>query len=443
MPPSPLDLPWASPAARAFLDQAAQRYGGLSLDALDREVRDQLTDHEHLVDDDCVNLYAGTNAINPRAGKLLASTIGSRPSLGHPGDKYNKGMAHADRIEAIAMLLLRRVLRADFVEHRAPSGSLANLFAFMATCRPGDRILSFSDAAAGHPTHHREGAAGLYGLDVHEEPFDTRTMDVDIVGLRGAAQRLRPRLIIVAGSMCLFPYNVRAVREIADTVGARVLYDAAHMGGLIAGGHFQQPLDEGAHLMTGSTYKSFGGPPSGFVATRDAEIAEAVDRVAYPGLTANFDLARTAALAVAVMDLLEHGPAYGQACIDNARALAEALEAAGVEVFSVAGKGHTASQHVAVRASAYGGGNSACKRLEAANVLMTGIGLPGPAVPGDYNGIRIGTQEVTRRGMQPGDMRTVADFVARVLVKDEDPARVRSEVVAFRRAFAGLRYVRP
>ncbi|KPV46065.1 serine hydroxymethyltransferase, partial [Kouleothrix aurantiaca] len=176
------------------------------------------------------------------------------------------------------------------------------------------------------------GAAGLYGLNIHDVPYDAARMTSDLAALREEALRLRPKLIIIAGSMCLFPYPVAEVRAIADAVGAYLMYDAAHMSGLIAGGEFQQPLAEGAHLMTSSTYKSFGGPPSGIILTDDAELAQRLDAIAYPGLTANFDLAKTAALVVAMLDLREFGRAYAQMCIANARALAAVLADAGCPV---------------------------------------------------------------------------------------------------------------
>lgn len=434
---------WIPADAAAFIAAQEMRLGALSPDDLDREAHRLVAAHEASVDRQSINLYAGTNIPNPRASALLASSIGSRPNLGHPGAKYNKGMAHAEQLEVMLSMLLRRLFKARFVEHRVGSGSLANLYAFMATCKPGDSIMAFSDAAAGHPTHHEIGAAGLYGLKVHEVPFDTARMDVDVDALRAAAKRIGPRLIIVAGSMCLFPYNVRAVREIADEVSAYVLYDAAHMGGLIAGGAFQQPLAEGAHLMTGSTYKSFGGPPSGVVLTNEPDLAARLDRIAFPGLTANFDLSRTAAMIIAVLDLLEHGQDYARACIANARALAEAMANEGIDVFRPEGREtFTQSQHVALVAAPYGGGNAASARIEPANILFTSIGLPLPAVAGDANGIRIGTQEVTRWGMSPVTMHEIARLIARVLVMKEDPARVRPDVISLRSAFQAIGYVR-
>ncbi|WP_374371814.1 serine hydroxymethyltransferase [Dongia sp.] len=434
---------WIPAEAATFIAAQEARFDALSLDALDLEAHRLIAAHERLVDHDCINLYAGTNIPNPRGSALLASSIGSRPNLGHPGAKYNKGMAHADQLEVMLSTLLKRLFKARFVEHRVGSGSLANLYAYMATCRPGDAIMAFSDAAAGHPTHHEIGAAGLYGLKVHDVPFDIARMDIDADALRDAAKRIHPRLIIVAGSMCLFPYNLRAVREIADEIGAYVLYDAAHMGGLIAGGAFQQPLAEGADLMTGSTYKSFGGPPSGMVLTNSPELAARLDRIAFPGLTANFDLGRTAAMIIAVLDLLEHGPAYAETCIKNAQALAQAMDAAGIAVFRPeARETFTQSQHVALDARPYGGGNAASARIEPANILFTSIGLPLPAVAGDANGIRIGTQEITRWGLLPADMTTIAELTARVLVRQEAAAQVREDVIAFRRGFQTIHFIR-
>ena len=435
--------PGASGAANEFHRDLARSLATSNLAGLDVQLHEWARAAEHLVDHECINLYAGTNTMNPRAKALLASSIGLRPSLGHPGEKYNKGVHEIERIEVLAIELLKRLFNAPFVEYRAPSGSIANLYAFMATCRPGDTIFAFDDAAAGHPTHHAIGAAGLYGLNVLAMPFDAARMDVDVDGLRRLAREAKPKLLIVAGSMCLFPYDVAAVRGIADEVGAWVLYDAAHMGGLIAGGAFQQPLAEGAHLMTGSTYKSFGGPPSGMVLTTEASLAAKLDRIAYPGLSANFDAAKTAALALATMDLLEHGRAYAQQMIANAQALAEALAAQGVAVFRPAARDRfTVSQHVALDARPYGGGNRASAHIEAANILFTSIGLPLPALAGDANGIRLGTQEVTRWGLREDAMRDVALLIARVLVRGEAPAQVKADTLALRTPYQRLRYVR-
>jgi glycine hydroxymethyltransferase len=194
--------------------------------------------------------------------------------------------------------------------------------------------------------------------------------------------------------------------------------------------------------MTTSTYKSFGGPPAGLVLTDDAELAQRLDRIAYPGLTANFDLGKTAALIVAALDLKQHGPAYAAACIANAQALAEALAARGVPVHGAAGRGFTASHHVALPAHRWGGGTRASRQLEPANILASGIGLPLPEVAGDFNAVRLGTQEVTRWGLTPAEMPAVAGLMARVLVDGEAPGRVQPDVMALRGGFQSLHFVR-
>src|SRR5262249_41990799 len=186
----------------------------------------------------------------------------------------------------------------------------------------------------------------------------------------------------------------------------------------------------------------YGGPPSGLVLTTEKALAERLDQIAYPGVTANFDLGKTAALALATLDLIEHGRDYAEMCIANARALGAALEAKGLSGHAVEGRGHTESHHLALHAAPLGGGQRASKRLAEANVLLCGIGLPIAPVEADLNGIRIGTQEVTRFGFEPRHMPEIARFIARVFRGNEDPAQVRPEVVEYRRAFQKLHYVR-
>ena len=263
---------------------------------------------------------------------------------------------------------------------------------------------------------------------------------VDVEALRALARRVRPRLLTIGGSLNLFPHPVREIRLIADEVGARLLYDAAHMSGPIAGRAWQQPLEEGAHLMTMSTYKSLGGPPAGLVLTNEPDLARRLEEIAFPGLTANFDAAKTAALAMSLLDWKVHGRAYARAMVETAQALARSLAEEGVPVFAAA-QGFTRSHQIAVEAARWGGGQAAAGRLRHANLLACGIGLPGPAVDGDLNGLRLGTPEIVRRGMTPGDMPELARLLARAL-SAPDPAAVLGDVTAFRCHFNGLCFVR-
>ena len=398
-------------------------------------------ENREIHEDRCVNLNPATNVMNPKAEALLASGLGTRVSLGYPGDKYEMGLEAVEQIEVIASELAAEVFAARFAEIRVQSGAMANLYAFMATCSPGDRIIVPPAQIGGHVTHHPSGAAGLYRLQIHEAPIDASGYSVDLDGLRALALEIRPRLITIGGSLNLFAHPVRAVRKIADEVGAAVLFDAAHLSGMIAGGVWPNPLTEGAHLMTMSTYKSLGGPPSGLIVTNDPVLAQRIDGIAYPGLTANFDVAKSAALAITLLDWREFGRAYAQAMRDCARVLAQSLDRAGVPIFA-AEHGFTTSHQFAIEAERYGGGQAAAKLLRRANLLTSGIGLPGAAVPDDLNGLRIGTPEIARWGMTPAHMGVLASLIAGALSGRVEPESLAAEVTGFRRKFNTLRYVR-
>jgi glycine hydroxymethyltransferase len=197
---------------------------------------------------------------------------------------------------------------------------------------------------------------------VHPAPVNPETYTVDIEALRELAQEVQPSLITIGSSLNLFPHPVTEIRQIADSVGAYVLFDAAHLSGLIAGGAWPHPLANGAHLMTMSTYKSLGGPPSGLVLTNDAGLAERLDKIAFPGLTANFDAAKSASLAMTLLDWKVYGRAYAAEMVATAQALAGALADLGIPVFA-AGRGFTASHQFAVEAGRFGGGQRAAKLL--------------------------------------------------------------------------------
>jgi glycine hydroxymethyltransferase len=399
---------------------------------------DELIDTNQVIHDrTCVNLNPATNRMNPRAEAMLSARLGSRPSLGYPGEKYEMGLEAIEQIEVIAAELAARVFHARYAEVRVGSGALANLYAFMATCEPGDTIVAPPAEIAGHITHHAAGAAGLYRLRTVPAPVHRLTFTVDVDALARLAWTVRPKLITIGGSLNLVPHPVAAIREIADSVGAKVLFDAAHVCGVIAGEAWPNPLDQGAHLMTMSTYKSLGGPPSGLLVTNEAEIAQRVESIAYPGLTANFDAGKTAALAQTLLDWTVAGRAYARAMVDTARALAAHLAAAGLPVFSC-GQVVTTSHQFAVEAAAYRGGQAASRRLRRANLLACGIGLPVADVPGDVNGIRFGTPELARLGMTAADMPTLASFIARALTGE--PESVRGEVTAWRSRFRNVRF---
>ena len=433
--------PWVPEHAETYVQSLASRFAAQEADTLERELLALADENRTIHERDCVNLNPATNVMNPKAEALLSAGIGARPSLGYPGDKYEMGLEAIEKIEVMAAELAAQVFGARFAEIRVGSGALANLYVFMATAKPGDTIIAPPSSIGGHVTHHGAGAAGWYGIHTHPAPIDSATYTVDVDALRADARRLKPKLITIGGSLNLFPHPIREIRAIADQVGACVLFDAAHMSGMIAGHAWQQPLEEGAHVMTMSTYKSLGGPASGLIVTNDASIAQKLDAIAYPGLTANFDAAKSAALVMTLLDWKVHGRAYAVAMAETARALAEALHAKGVPMFA-RDRGMTTSHQFAVEAGTFGGGQAAAKLLRQANILSCGIGLPIAPVDGDANGLRIGTPEIVRWGMTPQDMPELAGFIADVLKGTRAAQSVAPEVTAFRRRFTKLHYMR-
>lgn len=434
-------------AKRAWVPEACealvQKYARQTAETASASLADRLDElalHSKLIhEQDCFNLNPATNAMNPRAERLLAAGLGSRPSLGYPGDKYEMGLEAIEEIEVIAAELCAEIFRARYAESRVPSGAMANLYGFMATCEPGDAIIVPPSTIGGHVTHHQAGCAGLYGLEIHSAPVDPDGYSVDLSALRELAARARPRLITVGGSLNLFPHPVGKIREIADKVGAKVLFDAAHQCGIIAGGAWPDPLGAGAHLMTMSTYKSLAGPAGGLIVTNDAVIAERLDAIAFPGMTANFDVAKSAALAMTMLDWREHGKAYARAMVDVAAALADALQVQGLPVFAKA-RGFTASHQFAIEARNFGGGQAASRKLRKAGFLASGIGLPIAPVDGDLNGLRIGTPELVRWGVTETDIPVIAKLIASALTGN-DPDMLAAEVGALRAGFDRIHYI--
>lgn len=432
--------PWLPDVAAERIDTITAGIRHADSDALTARIFELAERNRVIHERDCFNLNPATNVMNPKAESLLASGLGARPSLGYPGDKYEMGLEAIEEIEVIAAELAAEIFHAKHAEIRVGSGALANLYAFMATTRPGDAIIAPPASVGGHVTHHEAGCAGLYGLEVHRAPVSADGYTIDLDGLREQARTVRPRLITIGMSLNLFPHPVAEIRSIADEVDAFVLFDAAHQCGMIAGGVFPDPLAEGAHMMTMSTYKSLGGPAGGLVVTNESDLARRIEAIAFPGLTANFDVAKSAALAIGLLDWREFGPAYATAMSATALALAEALAAEGVPVFSTSG-GYTASHQFAVEAARYGGGQAASKTLRKAGILACGIGLPVAEVDGDVNGLRLGTPEIVRWGMTVDHMPRLAGIIAGALSSGA-PEDMAEDVAAWRGTFGRLHYIR-
>ena len=430
---------WATAASQELITRIASQVDTKAGADVQKWIEDLAQENHRLHDIEGINLNPATNILNPRAEKLLSSGMGSRASLGHPGDKYETGLGAIEQIEIITQELACEVFGSTYAEFRVPSGAIANLYAFMATTEPHDTIIAPPASIGGHVTHHKGGSAGLYRLNTISAPVDQTGYTIDIDALRKLAHEVKPKLITVGGSLNLFHHPIAQVRAIADEVGAKVLFDAAHLCGMIAGKVWPQPLVEGAHLMTFSTYKSLGGPAGGLIVTNDDEIAQKLDAIAYPGLTANFDAAKTAALGITLQDWKSVGRDYAQMMVKTSQALAQHLQSLGVNIFA-ADKGFTTSHQFAILAAPYGGGQTAARRMGEAGLLACGIGLPIEQVEGDLNGLRIGTPEIVRIGMKVEHMQDLAGFIACSLDTNVDPKSIQREITEWRKQFSGVHY---
>src|SRR3989442_222712 len=239
--------PWVPEPSEARVRTVAEAAANSTPASLLAELNRLVAENRQIHDVDSINLNPATNIMNPRAEAMLSANLGSRASLGYPGDKYEMGLEAIEQIEVIAAELVAEVFGASYAEVRVPSGAIANLYAFIATCEPGETIIAPPATIGGHVTHHAGGSAGQYRLNTVPAPVSADGYTVDVDALRTLAREVRPKLITIGGSLNLYPHPVGAIREIADEVGAKVLFDAAHLCGLIAGQAWPQPLEEGAH----------------------------------------------------------------------------------------------------------------------------------------------------------------------------------------------------
>ena len=430
--------PWVPADCETYIQRLADETARADSAALDARIDALIEENLRIHEAKCFNLNPATNVMNPKAEAVLARGLGSRPSLGYPGDKYEMGLEAIEQIEVIAAELCAEVFNAKYAEIRVASGALSNLYCFMATCEPGDAVIVPPANIAGHVTHHEAGAAGLYRLDIHHAPVNADGYTVDVDGLRDLAKRVKPKLITIGGSLNLFPHPVAKARAIADEIGAHLIFDAAHQCGIFAGKAWPNPLDEGAHLMTMSTYKSLGGPAGGLIVSNDAALMEKIDAIAFPGLTANFDAAKSAALAITMLDWREHGRAYAAEMIATAKALADAMAERGLPVFQTP-NGITTSHQFAIHTPQ--GGQAAAKKLRKAGFLTCGIGLPLPEVKGDMNGLRFGTPEIVRWGVTAKDVPALAELITETFTAN-DPETVAPKTAALRARFDTLHFVR-
>lgn len=390
----------------------------------------------------CLNLLAPEAPTSPTVRALLASEVGTRAAEGHigPVNRWFAGTAQIDEIEALCVELLKRAFRARYAEHRLVAGMVANLAVYTALAAPGETVMSLPQPVGGHSSNRTDGPAGVRGLRVVDVPFDPVRLEVDLDRFAAVAGAERPRIVALGASMTLFPFPVREMRAIVDGWGGRLYFDGAHQVGLIAGGQFQDPLREGAHVLTGSAGKTFSGPQSGLMVWDDPALTEPLGQAVFPTLAATHQVNRVAALAVAAAEVLEFGAVYMERIVRNAQALGAALHERGIPMLG-AERGFTRTHQTIADVRAFGGGLAVADRLARASIIANKNLLPSDRAE-DWDrpgGLRLGTTEVTRLGMGEAEMATIADLIARVVVGAE-PEALRAEVEAFRAPYQTIWY---
>jgi glycine hydroxymethyltransferase len=383
----------------------------------------------------CINLLAPEAPTSPMVRALLSSEIGTRAAEGHIGrvNRWFAGTQHIDEVEALCVELLKTAFRCNYADHRLMGSMLGNMTVYHALTQPGDVIMSAPQPFGGHSSNRSDGPAGTRGLQIFDVPFDMHELEVDLEGFARAARQHKPVLVVMGMSMTLFPLPVREMSEIIAEWGGKFIFDGAHQAGLIAGGQFQDPLKEGAVVLTGSAGKTFSGPQSGMIMWNDPALTQPIADTIFPALAATHQVNRVAALAVSAAEMIEFGEFYMAQIVKNAQALGKALDERGIPVLG-AHKGYTQTQQVIARVKDFGDGLEVAHRLAEAN-LITNKNLVPEDKPEDWDrpsGLRMGTIEVTRLGMNESDMETIADFMARVLIEKEEPKSVQKDVVDFR-----------
>jgi glycine hydroxymethyltransferase len=357
-----------------------------------------------------INLIASENVMSTRARAVMGSDFAHRYAEGHPGERYYQGTDKIDEIESWIKLQLKTLFNCQHMEVRPISGTIANDAVFSRYIAPGDVVMVNSTAGGGHISHHKSGSVGKYTKNIVDFPLTPDGYHLDCEQTEKLIAKLHPRVLILGKSLFLFPEPVRELRKVCSDNGTTVIYDAAHVLGLIAGKRFQNPLAEGADIMTASTHKTFFGSQRGLIMSNLSTTCE----------------------------MVAFAEAYATQTVANAKALARSLSDMG---FNVQAKAFdfTESHQIAIDVSELGGGNEVARILKENDIILNMNLLPFEPLEKVTNpaGIRIGVQEMTRFGMKEGEMEKIAALFRKCLKASHS---VNSEVRELRSAFQKVLY---
>lgn len=372
-----------------------------------------------------LQLIASENFASPAVLEASGSVLTNKYAEGYPGKRYYGGNAHVDEVEDLARERVKALFGADHANVQPHSGANANMAAYQALLEHGDTVLGLSLDHGGHLTHGSPVNASSmlyefvsYGLTASDERLD---MDE----LRDKAKAHRPKLIVAGATAYSRTIDAAPFREIADEVGAILMFDAAHIAGLIAGGVHPNPVPY-CDVVTFTTHKTLRGPRGGCILSR-AEYAKAIDKAIFPGTQGGPLEHHIAAKAVAFREAADPSFAgYARQIVANAQALAEALASHGFRLVS----GGTDNHLMLVDLRTF---DEECTGAVAQNVLdRAGITLNKNTVPDDprspfvTSGVRIGTPSTTTQGMKEPEMAEIAGFMARTLRGRDDDSVVEA-----------------
>ncbi len=421
------------------------------------EMIESSKNHEKYRSKECINLVASEGLKSPAVKEILSLSQdlesryaeGENDLEGHVKERHYQGQKYITKIENLAADLMKNLFGCNWIDVRLVSGTHANLATFkgLSLATKSNRMVVAPLSAGAHITHDYSGLAGMViGLETINHSYDPNEFNIDPDRSATIIRATRPGIVTFGSSLFQFPHPVKELAEVAKESGAYVVYDAAHVLGLIAGGQFQDPLQEGADFITSSTHKTFPGPQGGVILANsgDKRMERAIKKVQkaiFPLTTSNTHLGRLPALGLVALELKLYGAELAKQTIENAQTAGEHLFENGLKILGEK-KGFTRSHQIAVDVRDCGGGRETAERLEEANIILNKNLLPYDDQHNRENpsGLRIGFQDVTRRGFKENEIECLCDLVLDVVKHKRRPVDVRKDVVKLRQDFKGIEY---
>jgi glycine hydroxymethyltransferase len=374
---------------------------------------------------------------------------GENDLAGHVKARHYQGQKYITKIENYAADLMKNLFGCNWVDVRLVSGTHANLATFkgVSLATKNNRMVVLPLSAGAHISHDYSGLAGkVLGLETINHAYDIDELNIDSEKSATIIDAARPGIVTFGGSVFQFPHPVKELAKIAKETGAYVVYDAAHVLGLIAGGEFQDPFREGVDFITASTHKTFPGPQGGVILANceDERMKKAIKKVqhaVFPLSASSTHLGRLPALGLAALELKLYGKELAKQTIKNAQTAGKYLFENGVKVLGRK-NGFTRSHQIAVDVREYGGGQKLAFSLEDAHIVLNKNLLPydNQHNHGDPSGLRIGFQDVTRRGFKEKDIERLCSLILDVVKGKRTPAEVRKDVIKLRQSFEDIKY---